>query len=110
MPAADAIAAIQHAGGLAVMAHPVQMGLEADALGGVVGRLKELGLDGLETQHSDHLPADTARFEQLAAKLGLLTSGGSDFHGARKAIDIGAQQVPMAVYENLHVAHKARAR
>ncbi len=105
LPADEAIDAIHHAGGLAIMAHPVQLGAaDPDDLEHRVIRLKELGLDGIETRHSDHTANLVARFEALAAKLNLLTTGGSDFHGSRKPVELGSQRVPMAVYERLQVA------
>ncbi len=98
----DAIDAIHHAGGLAVLAHPLQMGCEDDQqLELCIKRLKALGLDGIETRHCDHTPADVLRFEALAKSFDLLTSGGSDYHGLAKPVALGSQRVPMRVYENL---------
>ena len=105
LPAVEAIAAIHHAAGLAVLAHPVQLGCaDDDELEHVVKRLKDLGLDGIETRHGDHRPADVQRFEALAVRFALLTSGGSDFHGRRKAVELGSQRVPFNVYERLRAA------
>jgi hypothetical protein len=63
-----------------------------------------MGLDGIETRHSDHSPADVRTFEELASQFNLLTTGGSDYHGSRKPIAMGSQNVPYAVYELLHGA------
>ena len=106
MGAKEAIAGIHTAGGLALLAHPVQIHLPEEARSGealahVVGRLKTWGLDGIETRHSDHTPADVARYEALAERLGLLTTGGSDYHGSRKSIALGEAAVPRSVYERL---------
>ena len=103
----DAIAAIHHAGGMAVLAHPVQLACGSDdELEYVVRRLIDLGLDAIETRHSDHTPALFQKYEALAAKLALSTSGGSDYHGTRKTVAIGSQRVPMSVHDTL----KARRR
>lgn len=103
-----AIEAIHHAGGLAILAHPMQLRAGSAAqLEHIVTRLKDLGLDGLETRHSDHAAADVERYQKLAEKLGLLVSGGSDYHGSRKSIPLGGQNVPAAVYENLRQAWRA---
>jgi hypothetical protein len=105
LAAADAVAVIHQAGGLALLAHPVQLRCEDDdALHHVVRRLKDVGLDGIETRHSDHRPADVERLEKLAADLNLLTTGGSDYHGSRKSIELGSERVPMQVYEALERA------
>lgn len=102
LSAADAIAAIRNAGGVAVLAHPVQLKLSDDhSLEHTVKRLKDLGLSGIETRHSDHGPDDIERFTQLAQRYHLLTTGGSDYHGSRKSIALGATRTPYEVFERL---------
>jgi len=106
---ADAIDALHRARGLAVLAHPVQLRLaDDDALPALVARLVELGLDGIEAQHSDHTESDVKRFQTLAQRFGLLTTGGSDYHGKRKDLRMGTPPVPMSVYDQLRNAHRAR--
>lgn len=109
--AADrAIDAIHHAGGLAMLAHPVQLRLPRPAaLEHLVARLKDLGLDGIETRHCDHSARDTAHFEDLANRFDLLTTGGSDYHGSRKTCRLNDSRVPYSAYEALLGAHTARA-
>jgi predicted metal-dependent phosphoesterase TrpH len=51
--------------------------------------LATTGLAGLEVDHPDHNPADRAVLRDLAAELGLLTTGSSDYHGANKTIALG---------------------
>ena len=43
--------------------------------------LDGLGLDGVEVWHPDQSETDSARLAAFAAEHGLLTTGGSDFHG-----------------------------
>ena len=106
----DAIGAIHHAGGLAVLAHPVQLHTpDAGALEHLLARLVDLGIDGIETRHSDHTAADVKHFTALAERFHLLSTGGSDYHGARKGIGLGQPRVPLAVYDRLVAAQKARA-
>lgn len=70
-----------------------------------------MGLDGLETRHPDHTAGDVAAFERLCERYGLLPSGGSDYHGARKAtIKLGSQKVPWQVYERLRERWESRRR
>jgi predicted metal-dependent phosphoesterase TrpH len=76
---------IQAAGGLPVLAHPVRLGVrdprqEED----LISELLDAGLRGIEVYHSDHRPADVARYAAIAKKFGLAVSGGSDFHGGAK--------------------------
>ncbi len=102
LQAREAIQAIHRAGGLAILAHPVQLRCDDfDHLEHCVRRLKDQGMDGLETRHPDHTPADVERLEQMAQKLKLLTSGGSDFHGSRHTTALGCARVPIAVYQRL---------
>lgn len=102
LSAREAIDAIHHAGGLAIVAHPVQLGLHDIAdLRHAISQLKRIGLDGIETMHTDHDKVTINTCECLAAEFDLLTSGGSDFHGSRKSVDLGSQCVPISVYERL---------
>ena len=98
----EAIEAIHHAGGMAVLAHPVQLKCQNDdEIEYVFRKLADLGLDGIESRHSDHTPAQVQRFEQFASRMNLATTGGSDYHGTRKSIGLGSQRVPLSVYEKL---------
>lgn len=111
LSAKQAIDAIRQAGGLAVLAHPVQLrGLSHDELEMLVRRMRDIGLVGIETRHSDHSPADVNRLTGLAKRLDLITTGGSDYHGSRKSIRIGEPAVPISVSEQLHAAHERLKR
>lgn len=79
--AVEAIARIHDSGGKAFLAHPLDMGLGEEELDRVVRELAAAGLDGLEAYHKGY-PVDAQdRLAELAADHGLLTTGGSDFHG-----------------------------
>ncbi|MEM6393691.1 MAG: PHP domain-containing protein [Planctomycetota bacterium] len=101
LSSADAIGAINAAGGLAVLAHPVQLRLSEDELEHAVSLLVDQGLRGIETRHSDHRPEDTRRFEALAERFNLLPTGGSDYHGTRKSVELGQCRVPAEVGQRL---------
>jgi 3',5'-nucleoside bisphosphate phosphatase len=73
---ADVVAIIHEAGGIASLAHP-----GVSARDQLIAPLAAAGLDALEVIHSDHDAAAEARYRALAAELGLLVTGGSDFHG-----------------------------
>lgn len=88
-PLHTAVDMVAAAGGVTVIAH---------ARARTRGRLLALdeirdlaatGLTGLEIDHPDHNPADRAVLRDLAAELGLLTTGSSDYHGANKTIALG---------------------
>ena len=88
---AAAIAIIHSAGGLAVLAHPGPAGTRER-----LASLAALGLDGVEVRHPGHSPSDTNRLAALTAQLGLVASGGSDWHGAADGPrTIGMMHVPV---------------
>ena len=81
----ETIAAIHAADGVAVLCHPAQLKYNNDAhLETIVRALVDCGLDGLEAYHSDHTARQTRHYIDLARRLGLIITGGSDFHGAGK--------------------------
>jgi len=75
---ADVILAIREAGGVSSLAHPGITGEDA-----LIPEMAAAGLDALEAYHADHDKETTARYLVLAGRLGLLVTGGSDYHGAR---------------------------
>jgi PAS domain S-box-containing protein len=79
--AAEAIAAIHEAGGIAFLAHPLQTGWDEQALDGAIEKLTFLGLDGIEAFHKPYPLQVQHHLVALADRLGLLTCGGSDYHG-----------------------------
>jgi predicted metal-dependent phosphoesterase TrpH len=84
-PPGEAIGMIRDAGGLAVLAHPFTLGLHTfDALLPLLQELMDLGLAGVECYYPEHSADQQALYLSLARKLGLLITGGSDFHGDNK--------------------------
>jgi predicted metal-dependent phosphoesterase TrpH len=89
LPPQRALELIDRSGGLAVLAHPIQLRTTNDAeLDRVVKDLVDLGLAGIETIHSDHDFSMVEKCTRLAERYNLLQTGGSDFHGTNKK-DIG---------------------
>jgi 3',5'-nucleoside bisphosphate phosphatase len=66
------------AGGLVSLAHPILAGMDDS-----IARWADEGLAAIEVFHPEHAPDDAARYARLADDLGLLVTGGSDFHGDR---------------------------
>ena len=77
---AEAIALIHRAGGRAVLAHPLFLERDVERLRELLIRLKDRGLDGVETFYAAFSPEQQASLRAMAAELGLLTSGGADQH------------------------------
>jgi predicted metal-dependent phosphoesterase TrpH len=94
----EVFAEIHAANGLASLAHPL--------LSKVDDRIPEYasaGLDALEVYHSKHDEHTTARYLALARSLGLLVTGGSDFHADEEhgGGGPGAVTLPREDYERL---------
>ncbi len=81
-PARDALEALHAAGGIGVLAHPGHWTSDHE-----VRSLKSDGLDGLETIHPSHDTSLIDYYRRLARTLGLVETGGSDFHGYRSQDD-----------------------
>lgn len=79
---------ITEAGGIPVLAHPVQIKMDLDGLSGLVKKLSGLGLVGMECYYSTHTPEQTAEYLKIAKKNGLYVTAGSDFHGEKIKPDI----------------------
>ncbi|MCS7294355.1 MAG: PHP domain-containing protein [Chloroflexota bacterium] len=77
---AEAIARIHDWGGIAVAAHPCFLG---DGWESVLAELAAAGVDAMEVYYRDYPAEVVADLEVMADQLGLIRSGGSDFHGLR---------------------------
>ena len=72
------------------MAHPGYCTLDLDVLRGELWRLKDVGLDGVEAWYQANSPDKTIGHLRIARELNMLTTAGSDFHGANKpAVTLG---------------------
>ena len=86
----EAIDVVLEAGGIPVLAHPRTLNLSREDLKRFVTTLARQGLMGIEVYYPDHSAGQRRRFRGLAEKLGLIQTGGSDFHGAPvKATELG---------------------
>jgi 3',5'-nucleoside bisphosphate phosphatase len=106
LPQFRTITELVHAtGGLVSVAHLKERGTRA-----FIERLKGEGLDAVETRHPSHDPDLRARLTDITLQLGLLRTGGSDWHGDPEPgvthCTIGSQSVPMEWLERLD-GHRA---
>ena len=72
----DVIEILHTAGGVASLAHPGQTEVDPH-----ISTYVAAGLDALEVYHPDHDEHSTRHYRELASRLNLLVTGGSDFHG-----------------------------
>ena len=104
LPLAEAVQMLHDAGGLAVIAHPGPDGSRSR-----LEMYKRIGFDGVEVRHPSHSVEDIARLGTLAEYLGMVPSGGSDWHGAVEGPrTIGNMRVPFAWLERQDAAVRAR--
>ncbi|MEU5719883.1 PHP domain-containing protein [Streptomyces sp. NPDC020403] len=94
----DAVRLVKAAGGVTVLAHPRAVKRGAVAPESVIAGLAAAGLDGIEVDHMDHDEPTRARLRGLAAGLGLLPTGSSDYHGTRKTVPLGAFTTDPEIY------------
>ena len=102
----DAVEILYDAGGIPVIAHPHDLEI-AEPL---IKELMNYGLRGIEAYHRKHSPACVEYFSTMAENLGLIVTGGSDFHTPNimnGQIILGKNFIPEWVYEKL-VAEKKR--
>ncbi len=105
-----ALAMIREARGLPVLAHPFTLGLgSAMALKNLLQELKAVGLAGVEVFYSEHTREQEALYLKLAREVGLLVTGGSDFHGLNKPeVALGRMPSQNRLTYDLVAAMKAR--
>jgi len=85
----DAVRLVVQAGGVPVMAHPLAR-LRGRVVGDeVIEAMADAGLAGLEVDHRDNDPQAREHLRALARRLGLLTTGASDYHGDGKPNRLG---------------------
>jgi predicted metal-dependent phosphoesterase TrpH len=100
----DGIRLIHECGGLAVLAHP-----GADGRREKLEPLIAMGLDGAEVLHPGHSSEDILRIGALVDFLGLVPSGGSDWHGAQTGPRVlGGMHVPAEWIERQDARLEAR--
>lgn len=96
----DAVEIIYDSGGIPVIAHPYDI----DIAESLIKELMNCGLRGIEAYHRKHSPAIVEYFSSMAEQLGLIVTGGSDFHAPNimnGQIILGKNFVPEWIYDKL---------
>ncbi len=92
----EAVELIHECRGLAILAHPGTSALIDD-----IPRFAERGIDGVEVYYGKHTLEVTQRVHDIATELGLLFSGGSDFHGNGMGPNVGVPRIPYKLLKKL---------
>ena len=101
----EAVEAICAAGGLAAVAHPARIQMDARTLKNRINDLVSCGLGGIEVYYATHTKEQTAYYKNLAETLGLLATGGSDTHtqGGSRVIGQPVFEPGAELIERLHL-------
>jgi predicted metal-dependent phosphoesterase TrpH len=106
---AEAAALARGSGGVAVLAHPLTLGLGPTELAGAVAELAEAGFAGIEAVYGRYRPDERVALAQLAQRHGLVATGGSDYHGTVKTdLAVGTGQGDLHVPDDVVEALAAR--
>jgi hypothetical protein len=100
-------ALIHDADGLAAVAHPGCIKRTE-----LVERLAVSGLDALEVYHPDHDRQTTRHYRDMAARLGLLVTGGSDYHrdNGHHEGALGSVTLPQTEFDRLLARREGTTR
>ncbi len=106
----EAIGLALRSGAVPVLAHPHTTGVSADDYGRTFAELADMGLAGIESWYAEY-PVELRRhLASLAAGLGLVATGGSDYHGAYKpGLSVGTGHGDLVVPDDVVAAIAARA-
>ena len=83
--ARNAIAMIREAGGVAVLAHPSSLDPSLRSTPSLLKDLHKVGLNGVEVYYPSHSSKAVKALLKMAGDIGLLITGGSDFHGPERS-------------------------
>lgn len=99
--APEIIELCRRSGGCAVLAHPLSLELDGDDLRRRLAELATAGLVGLECYYGRYQPDERRHLAELASDLGLVATGGSDYHGRYKPdLEVGTGHGDLEVPES----------
>jgi predicted metal-dependent phosphoesterase TrpH len=103
----EGVELIEKYGGVPVLAHPGLYDLDH-----IITELASIGLKGIEVHHPDHSEEEVDKYRSIAEELGLIQTGGSDFHGKRNGIvfhgELGSQPISIDVLVQLKNAKEKK--
>lgn len=91
---------INQAGGLPVIAHPLRF-LQQGKIKPLIEGLKPFGLQGIEAYYPVHDEATSKQILRLAKQYGLIATGGTDYHGANRNVELGSVDVKLDGFTRL---------
>ena len=112
----EGIGLLAREGAIVALAHPcLEDSMTPERLDNLLAAFKGYGLNALEAYHSAHDHKQTRLCVELAARHGLLLTGGSDYHGANKpgiapGRGAGSLRVPYLLLEKMRAAAEERKK
>lgn len=109
LTAKEAIELIGKCGGLSFLAHPHLTKFDDNKIRAYLEELKSYGLNGLEGYYTDYTPEMQEKYQSIAREMGLMISGGTDFHAKMKphisiGTGLGNMKIPYSVLEEMKKA------
>lgn len=102
----ETVAVIAAAGGVSSLAHPGRIDMGREELKKFILRMRDCGLGGIEAVYTTHTVEETAYYKELAERLSLFVTGGSDTHcfpDARRRIGSPCFCPDGALCKRLHI-------
>ena len=88
---------IKQAKGYPVIAHPLRF-LQQNTLRPLIDGLMQFGLEGIEAYYPTHDEQVSKELKSLAKRYGLIATGGTDYHGENRNIELGSVQFQLDGY------------
>lgn len=106
IPVEDAVKAVKAAGGVPVLAHPGLLKKNHQEYAFIFESLKDAGLEGIEVYYPSHNESMRSFFRNECHRLGLIPTGGSDFHGYKNEGLVPGKgrnnlKIPYSVYKSI---------
>lgn len=96
--AAEAVDLAGRSGGLAVLAHPHTVAAAAEDYAAALAAFRDLGGAGVECRYPDYPAELQEHLAALTRRLGMIPTGGSDYHGAlRPGVALGTGRGDLVV-------------
>jgi len=106
----EVIDRVHEAGGIAILAHPLEYGWDEETFERNLERLVQAGLDGIEAFYGPYPQAEQERLAAIADRYGILTSAGSDFHGSHNGAPRPGSRMPVRRWKQFREALGEHAR
>ena len=106
----EVIDRIHEAGGVAILAHPLEYGWSEESFERNLEHLVQAGLDGIEAFYSPYPPAEQERLAAIADRYAIVTTAGSDFHGTQNGSPRPGSYMPVRRWKRFREALGSHAR